>query len=142
MKRIFPAVAILLFLSGCISSVYRGESFPATNTLQVYEFNEKAPANARVIGTGQASGEFSAVSNEDLREKLKSLGLQHGARFMVIIGTRIVPAEKIADSSNEDFLTATDDPDQFETENAMDTILDPPGSRQTYQRIMYAEFLR
>ena len=61
---------------------------------------------------------------------------------MVVIGTRIVPAEKVADTDNEDFLTATDDPDQLEFESAMDNYLDPPRSRETYKRIMYAVFLR
>ena len=142
MKRVFLIFPALVLLSGCINTVYHGESFPPGASVQVLSAGEKPPPHCRIIGNAQASGEFSAVSNADLLEKLKTLAMQHGARYMIVIGTRIVPAEKVADTGNENFLTATDDPDQLEFESSMDNDLDPPRSRQTYKRIMYAEFLR
>ena len=68
--------------------------------------------------------------------------MQHGARYMIVIGTRIVPDGKVANTGSEDFVTATADPDQWEFESSMNLDLDPPGGRQTYKRIMYADFLR
>ena len=142
MKRVFLIFPVLALLSGCINTVYRGESFPPSASVQVLSAGEKPQQTCRIIGNARASGDFSTVSNADLQKKLKTLAMQHGAHYMVVIGTRIVPAEKVADTDNEDFLTATDDPDQLEFESAMDNYLDPPRSRETYKRIMYAVFLR
>ena len=142
MKRVFLIFPVLALLSGCINTVYRGESFPPSASVQVLSAGEKPQQPCRIIGNARASGDFSTVSNADLQKKLKTLAMQHGARYMVVIGTRIVPAEKVAGTDNEDFLTATDDPDQLEFESAMDNYLDPPRSRETYKRIMYAVFLR
>ena len=144
MKRVFLffTVAAAMILNGCISTIYRGEDFPPTSQIEILPQDNNIPENLRIIGSGEASGEFSSASQADLLEKLKTLGMQHGARYMVVMGTRIVPAGKVADTGNEDFLTATDDPDQLEFESSMDNDLNPPRSRQTYKRIMYADFLR
>ena len=137
----FSAIAAFI-LSGCITTDYHGEDFPPTSNIELLPRNSNIPENCRIIGSGTASGEYSSASNAVLLKNLKTLGMQHGAKYMIVIGTRIVPAEKVADTANEDFLLATDDPDQLEFESAMDNDLDPPRSRQTYKRIMYADFLR
>ena len=144
MKRVFLffAATAAMILSGCITSNYRGEDFPPTSNIEILPRSSNTPENFRIIGSGTACGEYSAVTNADLLQKLKTLGMQHGANYMIVIGTRIVPAGKVADTANEDFIMATDDPDQLEFESAMDNDLDPPRSRQTYKRIMYADFLR
>ena len=98
----------------------------------------------QIIGRGTASGEYSGTSNADLLQKLRVLGLQHGARAMIIVGNRIVPNGKIADAAQSNFITATDDPDQQETEMEFDEILNSNefDGKTVFRRIMYAEYLR
>ena len=140
--RVLAASAVILSFCGCISTVYRGKSFAPTSTIQILPLNGKLPENCHIIGSGTASGEFSAVTDAELLQKLKTSGMQHGARYMIVLGTRTVPDGKAANTGSEDFVTATADPDQWEFESSMNLDLDPPGSRQTYKRIMYADFLR
>ena len=139
------ALAILLGLaSGCISVKYHGESFPPTEHLEVFHLGKQPPCPMQIIGRGTASGEYSGTSNADLLQKLRALGLQHGAKAMIIVGTRIVPDGKIADAAQSNFITATDDPDQQETEMEFDEILDSNEfeGKTVFRRIMYAEYLR
>ena len=132
------------FLNGCVSAAYYGESFPPTESLAILSDTPQVRRNYRIIGNGNASGEFSAFSNQDLQQKLIQLGREHGAEAMIISGTRIVPEGRIASSAQENFILATDDPDQVQTENAFDEDIsaDPGRPGTVYKRIMFAEFLR
>ena len=143
MKRLFWLGAALL-LSGCVSGVYHGSSFPATDSLQIWQFDQPIPAGYRIIGRGRAWGEFSGTSQEELQEKLRCMGLQHGADAMKIIGSRVVRSGYAVNTAQYDFFEATDAPDQLETENAIyETVSPNPNAGETeYTRIMYAEFLK
>lgn len=143
MKRLFLFGAILL-LNGCVSGVYHGSSFPATDSLQTWQFDQPIPAGYRIIGRGRAWGEFSGTSPEELKKKLYRMGLQHGADAMKIIGSRIVRSTYAVNTEPYDFFEATDAPDQLETEIAIyQTVSSDPNAGDTgYTRIMYAEFLK
>ena len=138
------ATAAILFSSGCVSSVYQGKSFPATDSVAIFDSPGKIPRGYTVIGSGRASGEFSGTSNDELRQKLQKLGMQHGANAMVIAGVRIVPDGHVVNDAEYNFIEASDDPDQTATEIAMQETInsDPNAGSTRYMRIMYAQFLR
>ena len=141
MKKFRLLSLFVLLLSGCVSTVYRGETFPATTDLQLLT----APsANYRIIGRGKAQGEYSGTTNSELENKLRELGLAHGAEAMIIAGTMIVPDGKAVNDANENFIEATDDPDQVEFETFMQEALNPSsdGGSNRFLRVMYAVFLR
>lgn len=144
--KFFCCTATLIALltgSGCISTDYYGESFPAVNSIEVLPFNSVPPDNCQVIGRGTAQGEYSATTDRELLEKLRKLGMRHGADIMVITGRRLLPAGKVANTALYNFIDSTDDPDQVETETEFNEVISGESSSSTrYTRIMYAEFLR
>ena len=144
--KLFAASAafLSLLLSGCIAASYHGESYPATDSIRVLPRNSAVLQNYRIIGTGQASGEFSGVTDGDLQNKLCQLGQQHGAEALVVTGTRIVSSGKAVNDETENFITATDAPDQVMTESAFseDISADPGNAGTVFTRIMYADYLR
>ena len=142
MKKFRLLSLFVLLLSGCVSTVYRGETFPATNDLQI--ITAPVPVDYRVIGRGKAQGEYSGTSNLELENKLRELGLAHGAEAMIIAGTMVVPDGKAVNDANENFIEATDDPDQVEFETFMQEALNPSsdGGSNRFLRVMYAVFLR
>ncbi|MBE6380831.1 MAG: hypothetical protein E7047_07870 [Lentisphaerae bacterium] len=131
-------------VAGCISANYHGEDFPPTDSIKVLGNTPGLAEQYRIIGRGEASGEFSAVSNLDLQNRLCELGQAHGAEALVIVGTRIVPAGRIADATANNIIQASDDPDQLATQIAFneDISADPDHAARDYKRIMYALFLR
>ena len=135
---------LLILLSGCIDTNYQGASYPAAASAMILENDPQVLKNYRIIGRGTASGEFSGVSNQELREKLRELGEAHGAEALVIVGSRIVPEGKAADPAEENFILATDDPDQAATERTFyeDISENHNHAGITCKRIMYALFLR
>ena len=141
MKKLLWLNAAVLLLSGCISTVYRGETFPATTELQLLT---AVPSEYRIIGRGKAQGEYSGTTRQELENKLRKLGLAHGAEAMIITGTMIVPDGKAVNDANENFIEATDDPDQVEFETFMQETLNPSsdGGSNRFLRIMYAVYLR
>ena len=141
MKKFRLLSLFVLLLSGCVSTVYRGETFPATTDLQLLT---APPANCRIIGRGKAQGEYSGTSNLELENKLRELGLAHGAEAMIIAGTMIVPDGKAVNDADENFIEATDDPDQVEFETFMQEALNPSSDSggNRFLRIMYAVYLR
>ena len=141
MKKIWLYGAALLLLNGCISTVYRGETFPAASELQIFTAQ---PANYRIIGRGKAQGEYSGTSSSELQSKLRELGLAHGAEAMVISGPVIIPDGKAVNDADENFIEATDDPDQVEFETAVQETLNPSSDRGSgrFLRVMYALYLR
>lgn len=143
-QLIYITAGVLTVLTGgCISATYKGESFPSTDYIVAYESMQNIPANYVIIGRGKVSGEYSGTTNAELRRKLTRMGMQNGADAMVIIGTRIIPDGQVADSSSDDFITATDAPDQAATEIEFNNILNVPAAENSrFIRIMYADFLR
>ena len=141
MKKFRLLSLFVLLLSGCVSTVYRGETFPATTDLQLLT---APPANYRIIGRGKAQGEYSGTTNSELENKLCKLGLAHGAEAMIIAGTMIVPEGKAVNDADENFIEATDDPDQVEFETFMQEALNPSSDSggNRFLRIMYAVYLR
>ena len=142
MKKFLWLNAAVLLLSGCVSTVYRGETFPATNVLQI--ITAPVPVDYRIIGRGKAQGEYSGTTRQELENKLRELGLAHGAEAMIIAGTMIVPDGKAVNDADENFIEATDDPDQVEFETFMQETLNPSsdGGSSRFLRVMYAVFLR
>lgn len=63
---------------------------------------------------------------------------------MVISGTVIVPDGKAVNDADENFIEATDDPDQVEFETAVQETLNPSSDRgsERFLRVMYALYLR
>ena len=146
MKSFSKLLAVLplgLVLCGCISSVYSGKSFAATDSLQVLPLNAENK-DWVFIGLGSASGEYSGTTNAELQQKLYQLGLQHGASAMKITGVRLVPEGHVVNMAEYNYIEATDDPDQTFTETDwQETISGDPNAGYTrYRRIMYAEYYR
>lgn len=136
-------LSIILLFAGCVSYNYQGQSFPPTEQIQILSAATPLEPYWQIIGRGQARGEFSGTSNQDLARRLRQLGMQHGAEAMIIVGTQILPAGEVANSANSSFITATDDPDQAGTEQAFSEIIGSSGgTSQHFERIMYADFLR
>ena len=144
MKTLLYGTAMLLILfSGCISTQYNGKTFPAVNNITVIPFGGKAPAQSVYIGRGSASGEFSGTSREDLIAQLRRTGMQNGADFMLLAGSEIIPEGKIADNAENNFVIATDDPDQVAFELDSNEIIGNQNSAQTrFRSIMYALYYR
>lgn len=147
MKKVFFPVILAVFMgviSGCISTAYQGESFPASASLKIFPAAAQLPTGYAIIGRGKAYGEFSGTDNLELQQKLQHLGMQHGADAMIIAGTRIVPDGKAVNDAPYNFIEATDDPDQTAFETNMQEIItsDPNAGNTRYMRIMYAVFLR
>ncbi|MBE6368409.1 MAG: hypothetical protein E7052_10975 [Lentisphaerae bacterium] len=141
--RCVCAILLLTVLTGCVSAEYRGESFPATLYINTYQAGQKLPENCVFIGRGVASGEYSGTTESQLLHKLQQLGLAHGADALVVMGCRIVPDGNVADSAREDFISATDAPDQASTEIEFNNIIEDQAAQQSsFIRIMYADFLR
>lgn len=141
MRYLLPAAALLL--SGCVSTLYRGENFPATNEMKILSGSQNIPSGYRIIGRGRASGEYSGTSDAELRCKLRKLGMQHGADIMLVSSGVIVPDGNAVTDAEENFIAATDDPDQVSFDTTMQKILNASsGSRERFLRIMYAIYLR
>ena len=141
--RLSGILCTILLLSGCISGEYHGKKYPATASIEILASAIPLPDNYIIIGRGNASGEFSASSNAELQNKLEQLGMANGANAMVILGVRIIQTGTVANPATVNFIEATDDPDQAETEVEFNNILaDPPPRQGRFERVMYADFLR
>ena len=142
---IWVAVAgiVCLGLISCVSTKYTGKSFPETHDLLILK-SSSDKSGYELIGTGQASGEYSGTTNGELQSKLYKLGLEHGANAMRIAGVRLVPEGHVVNNAEYNFIEATDDPDQtqFETQMQEDISGDPDQGYTRYMRIMYAEYFR
>ena len=141
--RRFAIIALTASLVSCVSTEYNGKSFPETPALLILK-NSSDKSGYELIGTGQASGEYSGTSNEELKSKLYELGLQHGADAMKIAGVRLIPDDHVVNMEPYNFIEATDAPDQTWTETDMQEVIsgDPNIGYTRYLRIMYAEYYR
>lgn len=144
MKKCYGLASLAaLLLSGCVSTLYRGESFPATDEITILSAGAKIPDGYQVIGRGRAQGEYSGTGNDELRSKLSKLGMLHGADIMLVSSGVIVPDGNAVTDAEENFIAATDDPDQVSFDTTMQKILNSSsGSRERFLRIMYAIYLR
>ena len=146
LKQWFIIISILTacIFSGCINSDYQGRSYPDTSSLQILKRSDPIPNDYEIIGRGWSSGEFSAVTPAELQAELVKLGCQHGANAMIVIGSTLVDSGQVAASAANNFIVATDDPDQVGFETALDEDIQSnrSGTNNQFLRIMYADFLR
>ncbi len=131
--------------AGCLSTGYRGESFPATASVEVLPRAEKPPAGYEFIGRGWVSGEASATTRSELEARMLELAQAHGADAVVIMGVVLRPAGEMVNDESNDAIVASSDPDQAHTLVAFNQDVGDYGAinRSTrFVRKMYADFLR
>lgn len=141
--RLAVAGIVCLGLISCVSTEYKGKSFPETHDLLILK-SSSDKSDYELVGTGQASGEYSGTSNSELRNRLYELGLEHGANAMRIAGVRLIPEGHVVNMAEYNFIEATNEPDQtqFGTQMQEDISGDPNHGCTRYVRVMYAEYYR
>jgi len=143
--NVLGAGLLLCGLCGCLSSGYRGESFPATGEVTVLPRAEKPPEGYTLIGRGWVSGEASATTRRELEQRMVKLAEQHGADAMVVMGMVLVPAGREGNDAASDTAEASDDFDQYHTQVAFNQDVgdySATNSATRFVRKLYADFFR
>ena len=86
--NILSLSVLLTFVSSCTTVDYVGESYPATQDVQIYYSLEEVPEEYRIFGHLVGTGGIFSTENERF-EKLKLEGMARGADAIVITGIDI-----------------------------------------------------
>lgn len=88
------SVALPVLLTGCIHFEYEGESFPATEDVEILDVHDM-PGNWKEIGRAVVSGNYQQVDQNDLLDRLLEEALAHGAEALAVTAVRTMPLQNV-----------------------------------------------
>lgn len=148
----FGTMLAFALLTGCMHvDCVINEAYPETTDIKRYDLKEKIPYQYKVIGTCQASGNYSDFSLDDMLRRLVQCGETNGADAVVILGMRVAPTgTRVVTDSGLTSLEAT----SSATSNTWEEMgrdfqggygnirKNNPGTAVTYTRTVRAELIK
>ncbi|MFA7229707.1 MAG: hypothetical protein WC071_00405 [Victivallaceae bacterium] len=95
MQKTFFTGALCLVLTlvvGCLSFNYKGETFPQTSGIKIYDDATKIPAEYSVMGRCVCSGKYEQFSKEEMYRKIVAEAEDKGADAVLVYAYQVVPA--------------------------------------------------
>ncbi len=100
-------VSALFLLAGCISVSYKGESFPATEKVQLLKGMKKVPEGYKIMGKVIAHAPSEDFSNGEIINKITSRAEAEGADAVLIQSLEELKTNEVRE---DEFLDKTPDP--------------------------------
>jgi len=95
MQKAFLTGALCLgvmLVAGCLSFNYKGETFPQTSSIKIYDDATKIPAEYSVMGRCVCSGKYEQFSKEEMYRKVVAEAEAKGADAVLVYAYQVVPA--------------------------------------------------
>jgi hypothetical protein len=153
-KNIFAVLLLALFTAGCINFEYKGETFPPTTDIRIYENKKNIPGKYIIMGKCVGSGRYEKFTREEIYKKILEEAEAKGADAVWVYAYQVVPTGLTEPSLlKEDSISVWAD-DSAETSgwNQLDVDFDGgygkvgksrnKGVPRSYTRIVRARFIK